>query len=108
MLGRVVRLLLRLAGWLLTPLVVTIASGIGAAIGLMVAPRFSPYGGLGVTAAFGLAGAIGGLMLWVRLLRRSPELREVLAVTPAGVPTHEAVDELIHPAHHLHDGDRPQ
>lgn len=36
-----------------------------------------------------LLGAVAGfaaLLGWLRLLRRSPELQEVLAVTPEGVP----------------------
>ena len=39
--------------------------------------------------AFAALGALAGfvtLILWLRLLRRSPELQEALAVTPEGVP----------------------
>ncbi|HEX3928377.1 MAG TPA: hypothetical protein VHW65_10295 [Gemmatimonadales bacterium] len=99
MLWRAVRLLLRIAGWLLTPLVVTVAAAIGATIGLVVAPHFTPYAALGVTLGLGFLGAVAGLLAWATLLRDNPELQHVLAVTPAGVPTADAVDQLMHPSH---------
>lgn len=64
-------------------------------LGAFIAPRFSPTGGLIAAAIGGLLGATVGLMLWLRLLRRSPELREVLAVTTEGVPTDQAIAEVL-------------
>ncbi len=94
-LERVVRLLLRVAGWLLTPVVALMGAIVGAAVAAVAAPPFSPR--TGVIAVFGgaLIGATIVLWLWVRYLRHSPVLQEVLAVTPAGVPTSEAIAEVL-------------
>jgi len=94
-LARAARLLLRLAGWLLTPVVLTVTATIGATIGAMVAPRFGTTNALIVMGFGGLLGALLGLILWERLLGRSPELRAALAVTPEGVPEASAVEALI-------------
>lgn len=94
---RAARLLFRVAGWLLTPLVLVGAAGIGATIGLVIAPRLSPDAGLAMTVAFALVFAVGGLILWVRLLRHSPELRHAFAVTAEGLPESELVEQLVHP-----------
>jgi hypothetical protein len=40
-------------------------------------------------------GAIVGLLFWMKLLRQSPELRQVLAVTSDGVPEGKAVEEMF-------------
>ena len=85
MLARIGRALLRIAGWLLTPFAATLAAALGATITAMVAPTLSPTAGVAVAFAGGLAGAGLGLWLWVRILRGSPELRDVLAVTAEGV-----------------------
>lgn len=95
MIARVARILLHAAGWLLTPIVTILAASIGATIGTVAAPRLSPTNGVIVAAIGGLFGASGGLYLWLRFLRGSPELREVLAVTPEGVPTEAAMAEVI-------------
>ncbi len=95
MLQRVARLVFRIGGWLLTPIVTILAAGLGATIGTVVALRLSPTGGLVVSGIGGLLGAGFGLWLWTRLLRESPELREVLHVTPEGVPTEDAMDDVI-------------
>lgn len=95
MLARAARLLLRIAGWLLTPIVVTVGAALGAIIGAMIAPRFSPTGGLVAMGITGLAGASAGMWGWVRLLRGSSRLREALAVTPDGVPQADAVEALM-------------
>ncbi len=106
MLWRAARLLLRLAGWLLTPLVIILAGAFGAAVGLFIAARIPVEAGLIVSVVLGFAAATIGLLFWMRLLRRSPELQEALAVTPEGVPRPEAVEELIH--HEVpHSGDTP-
>lgn len=94
-LARAARILLRLAGWLITPVVLTVTAAVGATITALVAPRLSTTAAL-VTMAFGgLAGALIGLLGWEKLLGRSPELRAALAVTAEGVPEPEAVDEVI-------------
>ena len=95
MLARVARIPLHGAGWLLTPIVTILSAGVGATIATVVAPRFSPTNGVIIAGIGGLAGASVGLWLWLRFLRGSPELREVLAVTPEGVPTEEAITEVI-------------
>jgi len=59
------------------------------------APAFSAVTGVMVVAAGGLAGAVIGLALWIRVLRGSPQLQEVLAVTPEGVPLPDVVEELM-------------
>lgn len=95
MIARVARILLHGAGWLLTPLVTIFAASVGATIGMLVAPKFSPMNGLIIAAVGGLIGASLGLWLWLRFLQGSPELRDVLAVTPEGVPTEAALTDVI-------------
>jgi hypothetical protein len=97
MLRRVARLFFRAAGWLLTPLVLLTAAGIGATIGRLVAPTLSPNAALGVTAGLSLLAAIAGLVLWMRLLRTHPGLRHTLEMTAQGVPESSVVERLIHP-----------
>ena len=91
------RLLFRIAGWLLTPLVLVVAAALGATIGLVIAARVSPNAGLALTVASSLICTILGLVFWVKLLRRSPELRETFAVTEEGLPQSELVEQLVHP-----------
>ena len=45
-----------------------------------------PKQGLILSAGLGALAGFVTLILWLRLLRRSPELQEALAVTPEGVP----------------------
>jgi hypothetical protein len=92
---RVVRLLVRLAGWLLTPLVLTLAAALGATTMAVVAPAFSTTPALVLVTLAGLASAGVGLWLWLKLLRTSPELQEALAVTPEGVPLESEVDAIL-------------
>jgi hypothetical protein len=94
---RIVRVLFHLAGWLLTPIAAVATAALGATVGLAVAPRLSPTGGIVVGIIGGLLGATIGLWLWLRLLRGSPALQDVLAVTPEGVPTPDALDEVLGP-----------
>lgn len=83
----VVKALLKILGWLLTPLVAWAASFVGAWLGAMAgAPLKRPMATLWVTASFGVAAALIGAWAWLRLLRRSRRLREVLAVEPDGTP----------------------
>jgi hypothetical protein len=93
--ARVARILLHGAGWLLTPIVTILAASIGATIATLVAPRVSPTGGVVLALIGGLVGAGLGLWLWLRLLRGSPELQDVLAVTPEGVPTEAAMADVL-------------
>lgn len=96
--GRLVRLLLRMAGWLLTPLVLITAAAIGATIGLIVAPRFaSANAGLILTISLAIVAAIIGLVLWARMLREHPRLRHTLEMTAHGAPDSPIVQRLIHP-----------
>lgn len=79
--------LVRLVGWLLTPLVAWAASFAGAWLGASLAGRFkssatATYVVIGFGAAFGIAAAWG----WLHYLRRSPKLQETLAVAPDGTP----------------------
>jgi hypothetical protein len=45
-----------------------------------------PVKGLGVTALCGALTGFAALIGWLEFLRRSPEVREVLAVTEDGTP----------------------
>ena len=94
---RLARLFFRVAGWLLTPLVLITAAAIGATIGLLVAPTLSPNAALGLTAGLALAAAIAGLVLWTRMLRTHPGLRHTLEMTAQGAPESALVQRLIHP-----------
>ena len=84
---RWVRLLFRIFGWLLTPFLAWAASFFGAVAGALIAMRIAdPVDGLAVTALCGAIAGFAVLILWLRYLRRSPEVREVLAVTVDGTP----------------------
>lgn len=102
LLKRAARLLIRIAGWLVTPIAATFTAALGATLASILAPTVSPMTGVAITTAGGLAGAVVGLALWIRVVRGSPQLQEALAMTPDGSPRPEAIDELIggesHPA----------
>ena len=84
---RWLRLLFRIFGWLLTPFLAWAASFFGAVGGALIAMRIAdPVDGLAVTALCGAIAGFAVLILWLRYLRRSPEVREVLAVTVDGTP----------------------
>ncbi len=84
---RWLRLLFRIFGWLLTPFLAWAASFFGAVGGALIAMRIAdPVDGLAVTALCGAIGGFAVLILWLRYLRRSPEVREALAVTEDGTP----------------------
>jgi hypothetical protein len=90
---RFLRFLLRFVGWLLTPLVAWAASFFGAWL-MSLAARSVVDSSMGLILALagGATGAIAATLLWIRLLRRSPELREVLQVTEEGLPV-AAIEE---------------
>jgi uncharacterized membrane protein YfcA len=77
----------RLVGWLLTPLIAWAASFLGAGIGAQVGARANrSTTTLEISLAFGAVFAIVAAWAWLRFLRRSPRLQEALAVTPEGTP----------------------
>ncbi|HEX2638372.1 MAG TPA: hypothetical protein VHL81_14645 [Gemmatimonadales bacterium] len=84
---RWLRLVFRVFGWLLTPFLAWAASFFGAVGGALIAMRVDdPVDGLAVTALCGAATGFAAIILWLHYLRRSPEVREVLAVTEDGTP----------------------
>jgi hypothetical protein len=84
---RWLRLLFRIFGWLLTPFLAWAASFFGAVGGALIAMRIAdPMRGLAVTALCGALTGFAVLIAWLHYLRRSPEMREVLAVTEDGTP----------------------
>lgn len=95
MISRLAQLLLRLVGWIMTPLVVIAAAALGATVAALPAPRLGIRTGLIVAAIGGLIGASLGFWGWLQLLSRSPELRDVLHVTSEGVPTEAAASESV-------------
>ena len=84
---RWVRLLFRIFGWLLTPFLALAASFFGAVVGALLAMRVhDPRMGIVVTAAAGALACFLAILLWLRVLRRSRHVREVLAVQSDGTP----------------------
>jgi hypothetical protein len=85
-------ILVRVVGWLLTPLVVWAASFSGAWLVLQVAPHIEqPRRALMAALAAALVAGIGVMLLWMRLLRRSPRLRHSLHVDREGLPVIEEI-----------------
>ena len=84
---RLLRLSARILGWLLTPFVAWAAAHVGGMLGAFLAsPVGSPRVGIVLTVlSAGLVG-FGGLVAWLRLLRRSPELQRVLHVAEDATP----------------------
>ncbi len=80
-------LVLRIVGWLLTPLVAWAASFFGAWFVLLTAGRAgSPRAVLGTALGAALLAAVISLLLWRKLLKRFPKLRRTLQVSTAGLP----------------------
>jgi hypothetical protein len=90
-------ILLRVVGWLLTPLVAWAASLWGAWTALRITVGFDNERSA-IYAAFGVAVVTGtiALYLWMQLLRRSPRLRKSLHITREGLPQIE--DPVPNPA----------
>jgi hypothetical protein len=83
----VVRFLVRLFGWLLTPFVAWAASFLGAFLtAAVLSDRMPALKELYFTVAGGGLFAVLALILWLRLLRRSKRLRTTLQVTAEGTP----------------------
>jgi hypothetical protein len=88
------RVLARVFGWLLTPFVAWAASFLGAVVTARIAGLIpSPRAGLYLTAIGAFIAGLVAIWGWLRLLRRSPELRERLHVTAEGSPA--AAEETI-------------
>ncbi|MBA3522219.1 MAG: hypothetical protein H0T90_06950 [Gemmatimonadales bacterium] len=80
-------ILFRIFGWLLTPFLAWAASFFGAVGGALLAMRVEdPIEGLAITAICGAVTGFAALLAWLHLLRASPEIRQVLAVTVDGTP----------------------
>ncbi|HXE56989.1 MAG TPA: hypothetical protein VNK43_03240 [Gemmatimonadales bacterium] len=91
---RLLRLLLRALGWLLTPFVAWAASFFGAVGGAELSGRIdNPIQGLVITAVGGAVAGFAALVVWLRFLRRSPEVRQALGVNPEGAPDTLLPDE---------------
>src|SRR3954470_15068474 len=91
---RWVRLGVRVFGWLLTPLLAWAACFLGAVGGALLAMRIrEPRMGLAVTVLIGAAAGVAVILLWLRLLRRSPQIRDALAVQSDGTPDIVAATE---------------
>ncbi|MDZ4673699.1 MAG: hypothetical protein SGI84_04530 [Gemmatimonadota bacterium] len=84
---RALRFVLRMFGWLLTPLVAWAASFLGAVLGAALAGSLEgALNGVAVTVAMGLIFAMLGTHAWLRLVRRSPEIRAALSLEADGTP----------------------
>ncbi|TFG51259.1 MAG: hypothetical protein E4H38_01975 [Gemmatimonadales bacterium] len=85
--------LVRLVGWLLTPLVAWAASFLGAWMALAVAWRLgTPREMLVLFLVTGFVTAVVALLLWMWLLRHSARLRRTLHVDPEGLPVTEEAE----------------
>lgn len=101
---RWVRLFFRAFGWLLTPFMAWAASFFGCVAGEVFASSLAdPVTGLIISAACGAAAGFLMLILWLRLLRSSPAIREALAVTEDGTPDTASLIEstVVDPDEHL-------
>lgn len=86
--------LVRLGGWLLTPLVAWAASFAGAWLGARLAGSFkSSTTGAYLVIAFGAVFGLVSAWAWLRYLRRSPRLQKTLAVAPDGTPLAAASED---------------
>jgi len=91
MIGRFVA---RFFGWLLTPVVAWAASFFGATLVSWVTAGWgSARSQLIATIVGGGLAALVALVAWLRLLRRSPKLRETLSVASDGTPLAAAEDD---------------
>ena len=85
--------LVRLVGWLLTPLVAWAASFLGAWLALTAGWRLgTPRQMLVMFLVTGFVTAVVALLLWMWLLRHSARLRRTLHVDPEGLPVTEGAE----------------
>jgi positive regulator of sigma E activity len=91
---RWLRALVRVFGWLLTPVLAWAASFFGAVAGALLAMQVrEPRNGILVTAVAGGAVSFLAIHFWLRFLRRHREVQEALAVSAEGTPL--LVDEEL-------------
>lgn len=90
--------LVRLVGWLLTPLVAWAASFAGAWLGATLAAGFkSSTTGTWLVIAFGAGFGLVAAWAWLFYLRRNPRLQRTLAVAPDGTPLAAVADQPAPP-----------
>ena len=84
---KVLRFVARLFGWLLTPIVASAASFLGAVAGAMIAGSIAdPMRGLIMSGVCALVAAVVVTWFWLHWLRLRPEVRHVLGVDESGAP----------------------
>ena len=77
----------RLFGWLLTPIVASAASFLGAYGGAIIARSMDdPMKGLLTSGICALVAAVGVTWLWLHWLRLRPKVRQALGVDETGAP----------------------
>ncbi len=92
------RFLMRLFGWLLTPLVAWAASFLGAtATARLIGTTGNARAQLYLTIGGGGLAALLALIGWLRLLRRSPRLQHTLQVADDGTPIVASAPESAEP-----------
>ncbi|HEX5634717.1 MAG TPA: hypothetical protein VFX50_15850 [Gemmatimonadales bacterium] len=90
---KALRVLARILGWLLTPLVALAASFLGATASAVAFTGRPPREALVLSLAGAAFAAVTVSWLWFRLLRRSPHVREALALDAEGLPTGDIFHE---------------
>ncbi len=84
---KVLRFVARLFGWLLTPIVASAASFLGAVAGAMIARSIAdPMRGLIMSGVCALVAAVVVTWFWLHWLRLRPEVRHALGVDESGAP----------------------
>ncbi len=82
-----VHVLVRILGWLLTPLVAWAASFLGAWFGAWISGgATNPMTTFWATVACGAVTALAAAWGWLRFLRKHPRLQKTLEVAPDGTP----------------------
>ena len=82
-----IRLLLQGLGWLLTPLVASAASFLGAELGTLLSEWVaSPIAGLILTVACGAITGFVGTHFWIRFLQHRPRLSRALHIDRSMLP----------------------
>lgn len=88
------RVLARILGWLLTPLVALAASFLGATVSaVLFGGDENPRRALILCLAGAATTGVVVSWLWLRVLRRSPQVREALALDEEGLPSGALFDE---------------